>query len=136
MSVISTANFPKLLWPGLNSIWGLNYKDHPKFYTEMFDISSSDMQYEEDQEVTGFGLVPVKQQGTAITYDSHSQGYTKRYTHVPYGMGFIITHEEMMDNLYLKRGAPPTRRAFSCRPSSRMTLSTARPAAQATGLAP
>lgn len=121
MSVISTANFPKLLWPGLNSIWGLNYKDHPKFYSEMFDISSSDMQYEEDQEVTGFGLVPVKQQGTAITYDSHSQGYTKRYTHVPYGMGFIITHEEMMDNLYLKRGA---QRAKALARSFRITKET------------
>jgi hypothetical protein len=63
------------------------------------------MQYEEDQEVTGFGLVPTKPQGTAITYDTHQQGNTTRYTHVPYGMGFIITHEEMMDNLYLKRGA-------------------------------
>lgn len=105
MSVISTASFPKLLWPGLNAVWGLNYKDPEKYYTAMFDVSSSDMQYEEDQQVTGFGLVPVKNQGTAITYDTHSQGYTKRYTHVPYGMGFIITHEEMMDNLYLKRGA-------------------------------
>lgn len=105
MSVISTANFPKLLWPGLNKLWGLNYTDQEKHYTQMFDISSSEQQYEEDQQVTGFGLVPVKAQGTAITYDTHSQGYTKRYTHVPYGMGFIITHEEMMDNLYLKRGA-------------------------------
>lgn len=105
MSVISTANFPKLLWPGLNAVWGLNYKDPEKYFTAMFDVSSSEMQYEEDQEVTGFGLVPVKAQGTAITYDTHSQGYTKRYTHVPYGMGFIITHEELMDNLYLKRGA-------------------------------
>lgn len=121
MSVISTANFPKLLWPGLNKIWGMNYTDEPKYYTEMFDISSSDMQYEEDQQVTGFGLVPVKAQGTAITYDTHSQGYTKRYTHVPYGMGFIITHEELMDNLYLKRGA---QRAKALARSFRITKET------------
>ena len=32
MTVISTANDPKLLWPGLNKIWGLNCKDPPKYY--------------------------------------------------------------------------------------------------------
>ena len=105
MSVISTANFPKLLFPGLLSVWGLNYKDQATYYTDWFDTSSSDKQYEEDQEVTGFGLVPSKLQGASTTYDTHQQGSTTRYTHVPYGMGFIITHEEMMDNLYLKRGA-------------------------------
>ena len=30
MSVISTANFPKLLFAGLNKIWGLNYTDAQK----------------------------------------------------------------------------------------------------------
>lgn len=103
--VISTAQFAKLLWPGLNKLWGLNYKDPPKYYSDLFDMESSQQQYEEDQELTGFGLVPVKPQGTAITYDTHSQGVTTRYTHVPYGMGFIVTHEELQDNLYLKRGA-------------------------------
>lgn len=109
MSVITTGNFPKLLFPGLNKLWGLNYTDPPKYFDKLFDSESSEMQYEEDQELTGFGLVPQKAQGTAITYDTHSQGFTTRYTHVPYGMGFIITHEEMMDNLYLKRGAARTK---------------------------
>lgn len=109
MSVISTANFPKLIWPGLNATWGLNYNDPDKYYTDLFDVVNSEQQYEEDQELTGFGLVPVKAQGTAITYDTHSQGATTRYTHVPFGMGFIITHEELMDNLYLKRGTARTK---------------------------
>ena len=109
MSVITTGNFPKLLWPGLNKMWGLNYADPDKYYTDLFDTESSEQQYEEDQELTGFGYVPQKPQGTAISYDTHSQGNTTRYTHVPYGMGFIITHEEMMDNLYLKRGMARTK---------------------------
>ena len=116
--VISTANFPKLLWPGLNAVWGMNYKDPDKYYSDLFDVVSSDMQYEEDQEVVGFGLVPQKPQGQATTYDSHQQGFTTRYTHVAYGMGLIITHEELMDNLYLKRG---TARAKALARSFRIT---------------
>lgn len=104
MAVISTGNVPKLLWPGLNAVWGRDYIEHPKEYTDLFDIDSSDMNYEEDVEMTGFGLVPEKAQGTAITYDSESQQTVTRYTHVSYGMGFIITREEIDDNLYEKRG--------------------------------
>ena len=93
MTVISTANDPKLLWPGLNKIWGLNYKDPPKYYTDLFDTFSSDMNYEEDQELSGFGLVPVKQQAP-IAYDNHGQRVTTRYTHIAYAMGFIVTREK------------------------------------------
>lgn len=109
MSVISTANDPKLLWPGLNKIWGLNYKEPAKYYDDLFDVSTSDMNYEEDQELNGFGLVPVKQQGAALTYDTHGQRVTTRYTHLVYSLGFIVTREEMDDNLYLKRGSERTK---------------------------
>lgn len=110
MAVISTGNIPKFLWPGLNALWGSNYKDYDKEYTDLFDVESSEMNYEEDVEEPGFGLVPIKPQGSAITYQSTSQQTVTRYTHVAYGSGFIITHEEMMDNLYEKRGFSRTKR--------------------------
>lgn len=109
MSIISTANDPKLLWPGLNKVWGLNYADPDTYYTDMFDVSSSDMNYEEDQEMAGFGLVPIKQQGAATAYDTHGQRVTTRYTHIAYASGFIVTREERDDNLYLKRGTERTK---------------------------
>lgn len=109
MNAITTGNDPKLLWPGLNKIWGMNYTDPEKQWTGLFDTSPSEMNYEEDQEMTGFGLVPVKTQGASVAYDTHSQGVTTRYTHVAYAMGFIVTREEMDDNLYLKRGSARTK---------------------------
>jgi hypothetical protein len=30
MAVINTGNTPKLLWPGLNAVWGRDYEEHPK----------------------------------------------------------------------------------------------------------
>ena len=116
MSVISTGNVPKLLWPGLNAVWGRDYEQHAKEFVELFDLESSEKNYEEEVEMTGFGLASVKSQGAAITYDSESQGTVSRYTHVVYASGFIVTEEEIDDNLYEKRGVTRTQAlAFSMR---------------------
>ena len=116
MTVISTGNIAKLLWPGLNARWGANYTEFPKEYADLVDVSSSDMTYEEDQEMTGFGLAPVKQQGMPTVYDSATQGVTSRYTHIAYGLGFIITREAIDDNQYEKIGMSRTGSlAFSMR---------------------
>lgn len=118
MAVISTGNYPKLLWPGIKAIWGTSYDQHPTEYTDLFDVRSSDMAYEETVEATGFGLAPVKNQGASITYDSDSQGSVSRYNHKAYALGFIVTHEEAMDNLYMKVAGRRTRNlAFSMRTS-------------------
>lgn len=116
MTVISTGNIAKLLWPGLNAIWGTSYDEHPVEYTDLVDVFTSDMAYEEDQMLTGFGLAPVKPQGTAVSYDTMSQGPTSRYTHIAYALGFIITHEALVDNQYEKIGTSRTSSlAFSMR---------------------
>jgi hypothetical protein len=116
MATITTGNIAKLLWPGLNSRWGTNYTEFPKEYADLVDVYSSDMQYEEDQELTGFGLAPVKQQGAPTVYDTMEQGVTTRYTHVAYSLGFIITREAIDDNQYEKIGLARTGSlAFSMR---------------------
>lgn len=116
MSTITTGNIAKLLWPGLNARWGANYTEYPKEYTDLVDVFSSDMAYEEDQEVTGFGLAPIKQQGAATQYDTMSQGVTTRYSHIAYSLGFIITREAIDDNQYEKIGMARTGSlAFSMR---------------------
>jgi hypothetical protein len=116
MSVINTGNIPKLLWPGLNAVWGRDYKEHSKEWTDLFDTDTSDMNYEEEVEMTGFGLASVKQQGASTPYDSESQQTITRYTHIAYALGFIITREEMDDNLYEKKGVSRTQAlAFSFR---------------------
>lgn len=114
--IITTGQIAKLLWPGLNARWGTSYTEHPKEYTDLVDVYSSDMAYEEDQEMTGFGLAPVKTQGASVVYDTQGQGITTRYTHIAYALGFIITHEALKDNQYEKIGMQRTGSlAFSMR---------------------
>lgn len=101
---INTGNIAKLLWPGLNSVWGSDYTEHPMEWGDLFDKDTSDKQYEEDQLLPGLGLAPVKNEGAPTQYDSTSQGYTSRYTHVAYSLGFIITREAIADNQYKSKG--------------------------------
>jgi hypothetical protein len=100
--IISTGNHPKALWPGIIAWWGRDYNDYPKEWPEMFDEETSEMAYEEEVKITSFGLAPVKAQGAQITYDSEEQGQVTRYTHLTYALGYAVTMEELMDNLYEK----------------------------------
>lgn len=76
------------------------YDEHATEYTDLFDKESSDKNYEEDVQLTGFGLAPRKSEGAATSFDSETQGFTTRYTHVAYALGYIVTKEELDDNLY------------------------------------
>jgi len=98
--VINNGSHPKLLWPGIHAVWGQMYDQHPAEYTDLFDVQGSQKAYEQDVQVTGFGLAPVKGQGAAIQYDSEMQGWVTTYAHVAYALGYIVTKEELDDNLY------------------------------------
>ena len=100
MAVITTGNHPKALWPGIKAFFGRQYNEHQIEYTDLFDEDTSDKNYEELVELTGFGLAPIKTEGASVQYDSETQGYTRRATHVAYGLGYICTREELDDNQY------------------------------------
>lgn len=105
---VNTGNIAKLLWPGLNQIWG-EYKEYQGEYRDLFDIQSSDKAYEEDQLLPGLGYAPVKTQGQSVTYDTLSQGFTSRYTHLAYALGFILTREALADNQYKTKALKATK---------------------------
>lgn len=97
---INTGSHPKLLWPGVKATWGQIYNQHAKEYPDLYDIGDSDRAYEEMVQITPFGLAAVKTEGGSGTYDSEIQGAVQRFTHIAYSLGYIVTHEELMDNQY------------------------------------
>jgi len=103
--VITSSSFAKLLWPGLNGIYGKEYKDYAVEWDKLFEKNTSDKAYEEDLGISSFGLAVVKPEGSPISYDTERQGFTSRYNHVVYALGFIITREIYEDDLYGKVGA-------------------------------
>lgn len=97
---ISRAQALKELLPGLNALFGLEYKKYENEHTEIYETESSERSFEEEQKLSGFGAAPVKSEGSAITYDNAQEAFTARYTHETVAMGFAITEEAMEDNLY------------------------------------
>ena len=99
--VITSSSFAKLLWPGINAIYGKAYNDYPEEWKQLgFEINKSSKAYEEDVGLSSFGLAAVKSEGAPISYDTERQGFTTRYNHVVYALGFIITREIYEDDQY------------------------------------
>lgn len=114
--IITTGTNPKDMWPGIKAHFGQVYDKHQEEWPDLFDQDTSDKAYEEMVLTVGFGLPQVKPEANSITYDTTSQGFTKRFTHVPYALGFMVSQEEQRDNQYgevVKRRTPDL--AFSMR---------------------
>lgn len=97
---ITTGSFSKALWPGVNAWYGEAYNEYPVEHDKLFDKETSKRNYEEDVLVTSFGYAIQKPEGSGISYDTQRQGFITRYTHIVYGLGFIITREMFEDDLY------------------------------------
>jgi hypothetical protein len=97
---ISRAQLLKELLPGLNALFGMEYKRYGEEHKEIYDQESSERSFEEETKLSGFGAAPVKNEGQAIAYDNAQEAFTARYTHETIAMGFSITEEAMEDNLY------------------------------------
>lgn len=97
---ISRAQMLKELLPGLNALFGLEYEKYENEHSAIYDSESSERSFEEEVKLSGFGAAPVKQEGSAISYDSAQESFTARYNHETIAMGFSITEEAMEDNLY------------------------------------
>lgn len=97
---ISRAQLFKELLPGLNALFGLEYKKYDDEHSEIFETENSERSFEEELKLSGFGAAPVKLEGAAISYDDAQEAWTARYVHETIAMGFAITEEAIEDNLY------------------------------------
>tara|TARA_R100000789_G_scaffold406_1_gene1791 strand:+ start:1451 stop:2362 length:912 start_codon:yes stop_codon:yes gene_type:complete len=97
---ISRAQLLKELLPGLNALFGLEYAKYESEHEDIYETESSDRSFEEEVKLSGFNAAPVKDEGSAISYDNAQESFTARYNHETIAMGFAITEEAMEDNLY------------------------------------
>lgn len=97
---ITRAQLLKQLLPGLNELFGMEYRRYGQEYREIYEVENSNRAFEEETKLSGFGAAPVKDEGSAIMYDDARESYTARYVHETVAMGFAITQEAIEDNLY------------------------------------
>ena len=97
---ISRAQLVKELEPGLNALFGLEYRQYADETKEIFDTESSDRAFEEEVMLSGFGNAAVKPEGQGIQFDDAQETFTARYTNETIALAFAITEEAIEDNLY------------------------------------
>jgi len=97
---ISRAQLVKELEPGLNALFGLEYKRYDNQHAEIYVTESSDRAFEEEVMLSGFANADVKAEGQGISYDEAQETYTARYTMETIALAFAITEEAIEDNLY------------------------------------
>jgi len=97
---ISRGQLVKELEPGLNALFGLEYKRYENQHTEIFDTENSDRAFEEEVMLSGFANAQVKPEGSGVTFDNAQETFTARYTHETIALAFSITEEAIEDNLY------------------------------------
>jgi hypothetical protein len=97
---ISRGQLVKELEPGLNALFGLEYKRYENQHEEIYDIESSERAFEEEVMLSGFANAAVKPEGSGVTFDNAQETFTARYTHETIALAFAITEEAIEDNLY------------------------------------
>jgi len=106
---ISRAQLTKELEPGLNALFGLEYKNYENEHLEIYEVESSDRAFEEEVMLSGFSTAPVKTEGSGVFYDQAQEVFTARYTHETIALAFSLTEEAVEDNLYDRLSARYTK---------------------------
>ena len=97
---ISRSQLVKELEPGLNALFGLEYKRYENQHAEIYNEESSDRAFEEEVMLSGFANAQVKGEGAGVSFDEAQETFTARYTHETVALAFAITEEAIEDNLY------------------------------------
>lgn len=97
---ITRGLIPRSLQLGINRTFGMEYNRYPEEHKFLFNMEKSRKAFEEDLQVGGMGLAPVKQESSGVQYDSFQQGFSPKYTHLAYAKGFIVSREAIKDELY------------------------------------
>jgi hypothetical protein len=97
---ISRAQLLKELLPGLNALFGLEYKRYGEEHKEVYETETSERSFEEETKLSGFSAAPVKNEGNAIAYDNAQEAWTARYTHETIALGFSLTQNKLKQLTY------------------------------------
>ena len=106
---ISRSQLVKELEPGLNALFGLEYKRYENQHAEIYTTETSDRAFEEEVMLSGFANAQVKAEGAGVSFDEAQETFTARYTHETVALAFAITEEAIEDNLYDRLAARYTK---------------------------
>lgn len=90
----------EILAPGHFDVILNDIEQWPEEYSMYFKVEDSNKRQETTKSVTGFGLVPDKDEGDDMEFDDALQGYAEEFVHVTYVLGYRVSEELYEDDLY------------------------------------
>jgi phage major head subunit gpT-like protein len=95
-----SGTFSRLLAPGLQKVFHRSYNELPEGWTQIFNLNKSDRAYEDH--FTWAGFEPFQNYGELedIEIRNARPGYTVRYVHRKWGLGYQLSQELVDDNQY------------------------------------
>lgn len=100
---IHRTNFADSLAPGFRQLFmdALAFGEKPPVMESVFNVTQSEpVAYVKDSYVTGFGLLEIKNESTASSYDDIYEGLDTTYTFVTRSLAYRITKEWVEDERY------------------------------------
>jgi hypothetical protein len=92
-------DFAQLMVPGLKKIYfdADEYEQREKQYPMLFNVKSSDSEFEQELEMMGVGPLQEKPENSSTAYNDMVQLGSRRATHLTYSLG-IRTSKELWDD--------------------------------------
>lgn len=111
MSTITTGNNTPDLLPVIDTVFGTSYKEWDSKYDKVFEVSKTGERYVTDYLIRGTDVPTIKGEGADILYNDLDGGWVKRYEHVVYTTGFVISREAMDDGHAVRLAAEQAKAA-------------------------
>jgi len=94
--------FAQLMAPGLRKIYddATIYEQKEKMYPSLFNVETSDSEYEQDLEMAALGPLQEKPENSSTAYNDMIQGGSKRAIHLTYSLGVRTSRELWDDDKY------------------------------------
>lgn len=98
--MLQSAQYGRLLEPGLRKIFIETYKELPEQYSQVFKIQDSNKAIETDLRVGGFGLWDKKESAGSVVYQDPTGTQPLQYIHEEFASGFTVERKLIDDEQY------------------------------------
>jgi phage major head subunit gpT-like protein len=98
--MLTSANYGRLLEPGLRKIFMETYSEIPEQYSKVFNVQTSNKAIETDLRMGGFGLFEKKDSAGAVKYEDPTGTQPLQYIHEEFAKGFSVERKLIDDEQY------------------------------------
>lgn len=101
---LASAQFGRLLEPGLRKIFMETYKEIPEQYSQVFNVQNSNKAIETDLRMGGFGLWEKKDSMGSVSFQDTPNTQALQYIHEEFSSGFTVERKLVDDEQYNQIG--------------------------------